>query len=183
MLFRSLLERAIGKLNVALAGKSFICVGPGRWGSCNTDLGVHIDYADIYNSKALIELAGQGIGPAPEPSLGTHFFQDLLESQIYPLAVFLDDAEAVFNRKFFYETPNCIEEVLPLDNRLLDSLRLIKVSAFRPGHHINLVMNSEENLAVAYLATGGVTPTAGGPKGATKGALGQVKGSTTGKAM
>jgi len=81
---RSLLERAIGKLNAALAGKSFICIGPGRWGSCNTDLGVHIDYADIYNSKALIEVAGQGIGPAPEPSLGTHFFQDLLESQIYP---------------------------------------------------------------------------------------------------
>jgi hypothetical protein len=172
---RSQLERAIGKLNAALAGMSFICVGPGRWGSGNTDLGVHIDYADIYNSKALIELAGQGIGPAPEPSLGTHFFQDLLESQIYPLAIFLDDAEAVFNRKFFYETPNCARNWIALDDRLLDSLRLVKVSDFRPGHHINMIMDSEKNLAVAYLAASGAPPSGSGTKSALKGILGQIK--------
>ena len=43
-------------------------------------------------------------------------------------------------------------------------------------------MNSEKNLAVAYLATGGVTPAGAGQKGAMKGALGQAKGSA-GKAM
>jgi len=59
---------------------------------------------------------------------------------------------------------------------------LINVSAFRPGHHINLVMNSEKNLAVAYLSTGGIAPAASSLKGALKGPLGQVKGST-GKAM
>ncbi len=59
-------------------------MGPGRWGTSNPDLGVHVDYADIFNSKALVELSGEGIGPAPEPSLGTHFFQDLLEGQIFP---------------------------------------------------------------------------------------------------
>ena len=65
-------------------------VGPGRWGSSNIDLGVPVSYADIYNSSALIELAYSQKGITPEPSYGTHFFQDLVESQIYPLAVYPD---------------------------------------------------------------------------------------------
>jgi hypothetical protein len=169
------LERAVGKLNDALAGHGFICVGPGRWGSNNPDLGVHIDYADIYNSRALIEMAGQGVGPAPEPSLGTHFFQDLLESQIYPLAIILDDVETVFNRKFFYDTPNCVGEWLQLDEKLASSLRLIQVGAFQPGYHINLVMDDSKNLAVAYLESNTAPATGGGPKSSAKGPSGQLK--------
>ncbi|MFW5714632.1 MAG: PEP/pyruvate-binding domain-containing protein, partial [Brevefilum sp.] len=56
---RSYLERSIGKLNTALGGESFICVGPGRWGTSNPDLGVHVDYSDIFNTKALVELSGE----------------------------------------------------------------------------------------------------------------------------
>ncbi len=98
------LERAIGKLNAALNSENFICVGPGRWGTSNPDLGVHVDYADIFNTKALVELSGDGIGLAPEPSLGTHFFQDLLEGQIFPLATHI--GEDTFAKEFFESTPN-----------------------------------------------------------------------------
>ena len=61
----------------------FICVGPGRWGTTNPDLGVSIGYGDIYHTRALVELAGQGIGHAPEASFGTHFFQDLVEIKYF----------------------------------------------------------------------------------------------------
>ena len=64
-----------------------------------------------------MELAGQGIGPAPEPSLGTHFFQDLLESQIYPLAIYLEDETSIFNREFFYNTPNHVTEIIDVERR------------------------------------------------------------------
>ena len=149
---RFALERAIGKLNAAMAGERFICVGPGRWGTTNPDLGIHIDYADIYNCKALIEVAGQGMGAAPEPSLGTHFFQDLLEAEIYPLAISLDDPESVFNRDFFYDSPNQLGDWLPgSDEKLKDYLRVIKVSAYRPGNTITMTMNDVRGLAVAYL--------------------------------
>ncbi len=70
------------------------------------DLGIYVNYADIYNAKALVEITGKGYGAVPEPSLGTHFFQDLLEAQIYPLALNLDDTRAIMNNKFFYKTPN-----------------------------------------------------------------------------
>lgn len=143
--------RAIGKLNASMADKKFVCVGPGRWGSSNSDLGVPIDYGDIYHSKALIELAGQGYGLPPEPSIGTHFFQDLLEAQIFPLAVFLDDSQSQFNRSFFYDTPNHLAEFIKADESIQDCLRLIKVSDFRAGSTIQIVMNEEKSIAVAYL--------------------------------
>jgi hypothetical protein len=148
---RSKLARTIGKLNQTLEGQPFICVGPGRWGTTNPDLGVPIGYADIYNTRALVELAGEGIGPAPEPSFGTHFFQDLMEANIYPLAVFLDDEDVVFNRKFFYKTPNRLRELSPESSGLEDCLRLIRVSDFRAGHHLELVMDENSRRAVAFL--------------------------------
>lgn len=148
---RSELGRSIGRLNAILADDVFICIGPGRWGTRNPDLGVNIRYADIYNTRALVELAGQGIGPAPEPSFGTHFFQDLVEARIHPLAIFLDDEDVVFNREFFYETPNRLAERAPDEVNLADSIRLIEVSSYRPGHHIDLVMDNLAGKAVAFL--------------------------------
>lgn len=147
---RHKLERAIGKLNAALVNTQFICVGPGRWGTSNPDLGVHVDYADIFNSKALVELSGKGIGPAPEPSLGTHFFQDLLEGEIYPLAITIGEDD--FNRDFFYETPNRLSEWINGEPALFKRLRLIKVSDYRENAHMEIIMNGEKGRAVAFLA-------------------------------
>jgi len=148
---RAALARAVGNLNAALAGQNFICVGPGRWGSTNTDLGVPIDYGDIYNARALVELAGQGFGLPPEPSLGTHFFQDILEAQIYPLAIFLDDPQNTVNAAFFEQTPNHLDSVLQIREELRGALRLIRVSDFRPGHTLRIVMDEDKSQAMGYL--------------------------------
>jgi hypothetical protein len=144
------MARNIGSLNTKLKQETFICIGPGRWGTSNSDLGVPISYTDIYNTRALVELSGQGIGVAPEPSFGTHFFQDLVEAQIYPLALYLDDKDVTFNESFFYHTHNCINEWLP-NFSMPECLHLIRVSDFRPGHHIELVMDDDKGQAVAYL--------------------------------
>jgi len=147
---RSRLGRDISQLNSALAKERFICVGPGRWGTSNPDLGVFINYADIYNTRALIELTGPGIGLAPEPSFGTHFFQDLMEAQIYPLAVNLDDPDSVFNRDFFYNTPNHLTDFLPGEKEREGCLRVICVDDFKPDHLIDLVMDDEQGKAAAF---------------------------------
>jgi len=148
---RNRLERAIGNLNAALKNETFICVGPGRWGTSTPDLGVRIAYGDIYHTHALVELTGKGIGPDLEPSFGTHFFQDLMEAHIYPLNVNLDDRDSVFNRDFFDKTPNRLPDFLITDETLLRTLRLLKVDDFRPGHSLSLVMNDDVGKAVAYL--------------------------------
>lgn len=150
---RTQLERAIGRLNAALENETFIAVGPGRWGTSTPDLGVHVAYADIYNAHALVELAGEDIGASPEPSFGTHFFQDLMEAGIYPLAVFLDEKDAIFKRDFFYTTPNHLLDFIETDEHILEALRLIAVEDFRPHHHLDLVMDGEKSRATAYLVS------------------------------
>jgi hypothetical protein len=145
------LARAIGRVNSGMEGKRFVCIGPGRWGTANPDLGVKVSYADIYHASALIEMSGSGVGSAPEPSFGTHFFQDLIESSIYPLAIFLEDEDVVFNHAFFYDTPNHLVEMFPKEEKFQAGLRVIRVQDYRPDSHLELVMDSEEGRAVAYL--------------------------------
>ncbi len=150
---RSRLKRGIGALNAAMKGETFICVGPGRWGTSTPNLGVYVAYGDIYGTRALVELSGSEVGTDPEPSFGTHFFQDLMEAHIFPLAVNLDDKDAVFNREFFFETPNRLEEWLPAsEEEVCKALKLIKVDDFRPGCFINLIMDDDEGRAVAFLS-------------------------------
>jgi hypothetical protein len=148
---RNRLERTIGIVNASLKDEAFICVGPGRWGTSTPDLGVGIKYGDIYCTRALIELTGKDIAPDLEPSFGTHFFQDLVESNIFPLNVNLDDRGTVFNRSFFYKTPNHLSDFIRTDERLRDVLRLIKVQDFCRGCSMTLVMNDEVGKALAFL--------------------------------
>ncbi len=148
---RNRLERTIGTVNATLKNEIFITVGPGRWGTSTPDLGVGIDYGDIYRTRALVELTGKGIGPELEPSFGTHFFQDLVELNIYPLNVNLDDHGTVFNRDFFYKTPNHFSEFVRSDEGILDALRLIKVDDYCPGYSMTLVMNDDVGKALAFL--------------------------------
>ena len=112
---------------------------------------MHVAYGDIYNARSLVELSGESVGTSPEPSFGTHFFQDLMEAQIYPLAVFLDDKDVLFNHDFFYKTPNKVLKFISIDKRLTRSLRLLAVKDFRPRHHMDLVMDGQKGRAVAYL--------------------------------
>ncbi len=148
---RATLARTIGKLNDMLKCESFICIGPGRWGSSNADLGVPIGYGDIYHARALVEMAGGHCGLPPEPSLGTHFFQDLLESQIYPLALRLDDPATVFNCSYFDHANNKLRELLPEAAVFEGCLRVLRVAESYPGQTLRIIMNEEPGRAVCFL--------------------------------
>jgi hypothetical protein len=147
------LARLIGRINLRLQNERFILIGPGRWGSYNPDIGIPVSYADIYRAKALIELAeGER---APEPSYGTHFFQDLVEAQIYPLAVSMHTHADEFNQDFFESAPNALHEVLPEDTEWEKVVRVIDVPASTEGSAIELVMDGNEGQALAYLKAPG----------------------------
>ena len=49
----------------------------------------------------------------PELSFGTHFFQDLVESDIFYIAIFPDKAEVLFNRDWFLQMPNAVTRLSP----------------------------------------------------------------------
>ncbi len=146
---RKLLAGLIGRLNKRLEDERFILIGPGRWGSVNPELGVPVTYGDIYHARALIELFSGDT--TPEPSYGTHFFQDLVEAQIYPLALGLQDPGAVFNHDFFETSPNVLAELIPDAAQMESLVRVIDVPASAAGAHLEVVMNGDAETGIAYL--------------------------------
>jgi hypothetical protein len=143
--------RIVGRLNKRLADHRFILVGPGRWGSANVNLGVRVSYADIYNTAMLVEVAFADETGTPEASYGTHFFQDLVESNIYPLSLYPDEEDTLFNRSFFYDTPNALASLLPDDAPHSHVVRVIDVPAASGGRLLEVVMSAEEEKALAYV--------------------------------
>lgn len=73
----SLIAREIEKINrnFTAEGESYILIGPGRWGSSDTALGIPVKWPNISSAKLIVEssLSNYRI----EPSQGTHFFQNL----------------------------------------------------------------------------------------------------------
>jgi hypothetical protein len=142
--------RVVGRLNEALAHEPFIIMGPGRWGTSNIQLGVKVTYADIHNSQMLIEIAVEAGGGMPEVSHGTHFFQSLVEANIYPLPLYPDDDAVTFRSEFFRDSRNCLAEWLPADAALAPYVKLIDVPHTQNGRTLTVVMNGEKDQCLAY---------------------------------
>jgi hypothetical protein len=143
------IARLIGRINARMAGHAYILLGPGRWGSNTPSLGIPVSYSEIHNARALVEVEADQY--APDPSYGTHFFQDLVEARIFPLAVAVEDAGAEFNHNFFEASPNSLTEWLPDQAAWASLVRLIDIPAVSGGAHLTLVMDGEEGKAIAYL--------------------------------
>jgi hypothetical protein len=143
---RRKVARAVGEVNDALQGKRFLLMGPGRWGSQDIRLGVQVTFADICNASALLEIARASEGFAPEPSFGTHFFQDLIEASILYLPLYPD--EAVYNEAILLGSENALPR---FSKRPAKGVRVIDVKASFPGRALHLAMDGEAQQALCYL--------------------------------
>jgi hypothetical protein len=116
--------RVVSRLNKILPRRQFILMGPGRWGSRgDIRLGVSVTYSDINNTAMLIEIACKQGDYTPDPSFGTHFFQDLVEASIRYLPLYPDDREIIFNEQFLTNANNILLELLPDSGDLVDVVR------------------------------------------------------------
>ncbi len=145
--------RIVGRINQKLENDRFILMGPGRWGTSNIKLGVKVTYADIFNCLALIEIAvPDDDHNSPEMAYGTHFFQDLVESQIYPLALYPAEPNNEFDWDIFEEAPNLLQDLLPQDSKMTDVITVIDVYAVTQ-RYLRIVMDTEADKAVGYLVS------------------------------
>jgi pyruvate,water dikinase len=148
--------RAISELNKILPKRQFILMGPGRWGSRgDIRLGVSVTYSDIDNTAMLIEVARKQKDYIPEPSFGTHFFQDLVEASIYYLPLYPEDAGVTFNENFLTSQTNILADLLPAFASLAEVIRVIDIPALTGGQVLQVLMNAEDEKAVAILAPPG----------------------------
>ncbi len=125
--------RLIGRLNAALAPGSVLLLGPGRWGTSTPALGVPVRFAEISRMAVLGEFSAPGAGFMPELSYGSHFFQDLVESGIFYVAVFDGEPGVSFRPGRVLDRPNLLAELLPDGARLADVLHV----AATPGLQVS----------------------------------------------
>lgn len=153
------IARIVGRLNQALEGRTFILIGPGRWGTLNIELGIPVTYSDINNAGALVEVAVPYQGVTPEPSYGTHFFQDLVEEHIYPLAVFPGSGGDALNWPLLTRADSVLSGILPdVAETQRRVIKLIDVPASCAGSRLMIAMNGKQ--ALAYLEPAAVGDTA-----------------------
>lgn len=91
--------RYIGKLNQILKNQNVLLMGPGRWGTTTPSLGVPVHFTEISHMAAICEISYQDEGLMPELSYGSHFFQDLVESGVFYIALFKEQKNVVFHEE------------------------------------------------------------------------------------
>jgi hypothetical protein len=126
------IARIVGALNRGMKDKQelpTLLMGPGRWGTTTPSLGVPVKFAEINNVTALAEIAFSAGNLMPELSFGTHFFQDLVETGIFYIALFPEKKEVMFDSKWFDRFKNLFSELMPQSSKYKDVVGVYDVSA------------------------------------------------------
>ena len=110
--------RRIGELNASLTREGAALIGPGRWGTTTPSLGVPVSFAEISRYTCMCEVAYSSHGMRPELSYGSHFFQDLVESQIFYAALYQGEEGCLFNDGLFRSMPDRYSAFAPPDDGL-----------------------------------------------------------------
>jgi hypothetical protein len=144
---------AVSRLNALFPRRSFILMGPGRWGSRgDIRLGVRVTYSDINHSAMLIEIARKVGNYVPDLSFGTHFFQDLVEANIRYLALYPDEDGVIFAQDFLQGSPNSLALLLPEYEYLSNVIHVIDIPTVANGSEVVVVMDAESENALGYLS-------------------------------
>lgn len=146
--------RLVGKINRLLEKKVFALFGPGRWGTNDLQMGIKVGYEDINRTKILAEVAFREFGSTPEPSYGTHFFNDLVEADVTPISIVPETQGTVFREEFFLSCPNVLESLAPGLNDL-GVARVIHVPSCRDGQFLQVYLDGEEQRGIGFFARPG----------------------------
>ena len=105
---RYAVARVIGRLcrrhDEAVGG--LLLIGPGRWGTSSPELGIPVSFAEINHASAICEVVAMHEGLIPDVSLGTHFFNDLVEYDTLYVAYFPQKTGNLVDHEWFETAPN-----------------------------------------------------------------------------
>jgi len=153
---RYAVARLIGRVLHADDGggsKRVMLAGPGRWGTTMPMLGVPVSFAEIDTVAVLCEIVAMRENLVPDVSLGTHFFNDLVEMDILYLALFPGRPGNGWSRSFFEESPNRLVELVPDAAQWADAVRVVDVPLDRaPGVGLTIWASSLDQKVLCYLS-------------------------------
>jgi hypothetical protein len=124
--------RIVGRLNKQIEDREAIptlLFGPGRWGTTTPAMGVPVTFSEINNIAVIAEIAYRDGSLIPDLSFGTHFFQDLVEMDIFYMAVYPDKEQVLFRPAWMEARNNILPELLPRDGHYAHALHVFDVAA------------------------------------------------------
>ena len=146
--------RAIGELvhRPGIEGKVIMLAGPGRWCTTSPELGVPVTFADINSVSIVCELVTMRDTLVPDVSLGTHFFNELVENNMLYLALFPGRPGNSFNQSLL-ESPELdqLPEFLNNQEPWTKALRIIDATSLQDGATVCFYANVFEQRALCYL--------------------------------
>ncbi|MFH0814380.1 MAG: PEP/pyruvate-binding domain-containing protein [Pseudomonadota bacterium] len=144
--------RAVSKLNKFLEGKRYALFGPARWGSNDINLGVRVAYEDINHTVILGEIAFEEKSSTLEVSHGTHFFNDLVEAQITPIAIYPNQPGVVFREDFFLKAPNMLASTFPDLAAFASVVHLIDIPASIRGLMLQVLQGGQQQQGIGFFS-------------------------------
>jgi hypothetical protein len=124
---RFAVARLVGKLT-HLKDKekpTILLMGPGRWATTSPSLGVPVSFSEINTVSVLCEIVTMHEGLVPEASLGTHFFNDLVESDMLYCAIYPTKNGNALNQEFFTKSENRLPSLFPEEESFSSSIKVI----------------------------------------------------------
>ncbi len=120
------IARLVGKINKTISRDDMptILFGPGRWGTTTPEMGIPVTFSEINNIAAIAEIAFKEGSLIPDLSFGTHFFQDLVEMNIFYMAIYPDREKVIFNTAWMQTMPNLLEKIAPEAGRYAGIVRV-----------------------------------------------------------
>jgi hypothetical protein len=133
---------------------ALLLAGPGRWGTAEPSLGVPVSFAEISSVTALCEIIEMREGLVPDVSLGTHFFNDLVEMQILYLALIPGQEGNHVNTDLIERAPNRLPALLPEEAAWAEAVRVIDPAGIRGGRVLRLHADALRQSAVCWFEAG-----------------------------
>lgn len=123
--------RIVGRINSQInkATTTVLLLGPGRWGSRIPSLGVPVSFAELNHISILGEIGYHNTGFLPDVSFGTHFFQDMIESEIFYLALFPEKEETIYQLDLLKNFTVNAFEMIPEKSSLRNALKVFNVTS------------------------------------------------------
>ncbi len=152
---RYVVARAIGKINAhpLSKGRKIVIIGPGRWATTMPSLGIPVSFSEINNVSVIGEIAEMHEGLVPDVSLGTHFFNDLVEYDMLYFAIYPGKEGNMISKDLLGQFPNSLGDLVDDARNLHNVLKVIDTSKCGGSNKIKVYMDSMEQRGFCYMDT------------------------------
>jgi len=149
---RYAIARLIGRLThlEEAGGKTTLLLGPGRWGTTTPSLGIPARFSEISRASVVCEIVAMRENLIPSVSLGTHYFNDLVEGDILYIAMFPRREGNALNESLLEARTSKLTRLVPEAGQWAEAVRVIDPSELPGTHRLVLNANPLKQRAVCY---------------------------------